>query len=178
MLLLVKKMKEIIFYPFVIIILLVTTKGITAQNCIVNNTTNLKINDIELQIGTDTLVVAQMANRKMCNILKYIKLKQWQIPILFKECYSYQKSIDSALISIANKYDFGQIHYTKDSIFDSAFFSLLTDSQEIAYIRNKGWVDVEIKTNEKMRYLEEADYYKNEELRKMRIEIFNYIAVR
>lgn len=83
--------------------------------------------------------------------------------------------MDSALVEKKGLHAFGLSVYKIDSIYDVNLYKILTDSQIVAYISNKGRVDVNIKTDEKMRYLEDAGIYKPEELKEMQRQIFNYL---
>lgn len=132
-------------------------------------------NNYHSELSVDTIVLTQIVNRKMCELLKYIKPFDWQLSELYYNCWVRQESMDSALVEKKGSHAFGLSVYKIDSIYDVNLYKILTDSQIVAYISNKGRVDVNIKTDEKMRYLEDAGIYKPEELKEMQRQIFNYL---
>lgn len=129
----------------------------------------------KLHFERDSNIVSELAVRKISEIKQCVLLDDWQFEELYVRCFNYQKSIDSALIHCDDAQRFGEIKFQKDSVFHYYFYSLMTDSQTVVYVRNKGKADVERKTDEKMKYLESANYYKEEELEIMRKQIFHYL---
>ncbi len=128
-----------------------------------------------LILSTDSQTIAQLSSRKMLEIVKYVDLNSAQNSELYSNAFNHQSKLDSALLYTSSKYEYAKIKYSADSLFDSQLFSLLTDSQIVVYIKAKGVIDVEMKTKEKIHYLEESGEYKDEELMVMSQQIFDYL---
>lgn len=71
--------------------------------------------------------------------------------------------------------DYGFARFKSDSIFNTNFFAMMTDSQIVVYVKWKGAMDVRMKTAEKMRYLEMGEIYSDDELRQMQHRIYGYL---
>lgn len=151
--------------------------------CISSYATDWKVfinnlsSDVESIINfDDSLRYDARAKEKLYDIFRCVRLKEQQMAELYQECYNYALRKDSCKL-LEKGEDYQRYLFTTDSIFNTRFFEILTDSQAVAYVHEKGMMDVKMKTREKLYYLENSNRYSRIELANIERQIYKYLML-
>lgn len=119
--------------------------------------------------------IEDRVERKILEISKIVKLTGEQLDIIGCAYHEYIVTIDSAIYKVDNVDEAIRLKYAANRQFNNTFMSTLNDRQKNSYISTLYKPEIEEKTEYRLRLLKENSEYTENELQKLRKEIFSYL---
>lgn len=119
----------------------------------------------------------KQAGHRLLEIEKLVALDSDQQTKVYQSCLDLQLKLDSALYFENAPKVYIQKCDDANKEFNSSFFSALTNSQILDYVKLKGDADVKRKAKDKINTLKLSGQYSDEELDAKYNEIYNYLMM-
>ena len=114
-------------------------------------------------------------DKKIIEIKKIINLSEEQENKIRSLHVIYTRVADSALIYVKDPIVGAQMKYDANKVFHEAFMNILSEGQRNRYIYVTSTPEINAKTEMKINILQETGTYTNQEIEKIRKEIFDYL---
>lgn len=115
------------------------------------------------------------SDRKIIEISKIVKLSGTQEETIRKAYDAYNMTVDSALYVEHDPVKAARMKYAANKKFNNTLMSTLSEGQRNRYIQITSVPDVEAKTEYNLSLLREGGEYSEDELAKMKKQIFEYL---